>query len=64
MPPPTSGRYRRGMDIPTATLILIIAGGLLAFIIGCLIQYAIIRTAVSHALARHRDELRETARAR
>ena len=51
------------MDIPTATLILIIAGGLLAFIIGCLIQYAIIRTAVSHALARHRGELRDRPRA-
>ncbi len=52
------------MDIPTATLIMLIAGGLLAFIIGCLIQYAIIRTAVSHALARHRDELGNSPRAR
>lgn len=52
------------MDLPTATLVMLIAGSLLAFVIGCLIQYAIIRTAVSHALARHRDELRETARAR
>lgn len=52
------------MDLTTTALIMIIAGGLLALLIGCLILYAIIRVAVGHALARHRDEMREMVRGR
>lgn len=57
-------RYRVYMDQPTTALIMIIAGGLLGFVLGCLILYVIIRAAVSHALSAHRDEMAFSGRQR
>lgn len=52
------------MDQPTTTLLMIISGSLLGFVLGCLILYVIIRTAVSHALSVHREEMAFAGRER
>ena len=47
------------MDQSTAYIVLIVCGTLLGVIINLVILYWVIRAAVSGALAKHRDELRE-----
>ncbi|SDC72001.1 hypothetical protein [Microbacterium enclense] len=52
------------MDQPTAYVVLIVCASLLYLIGTLVVSYWIIRAAVSGALAKHRDELREILRDR